>query len=262
MDRLRLFLLACALILVPGLGLAQSFPAAERDQRVYDLAASMPDAGRREALNRELLAFEAAHGGIQVAVLTVPDTQGYSMEEYAHGVFRAWGIGQRGLNNGVLLLVSRQPDPAGHTKRIETGYGLEGELPDAICLRILRETMRPLIEANNPQGAIEAGARAILRRLGNQGPEGPLGGPAAVVTNRSDEDGTFWTVGFIVVFIVLFLILIWFLATRDRSRSGGWSSRSSSYDGESGFSSGGDSGGRSEGSGFGGGDSGGGGASE
>ncbi len=261
MDRLRLFLLALALVLVPGLGFAQSFPAAERDQRVYDLAGYLPDADRRAALNRELLAFEAAHGGIQVAVLTVTDTQGYSLEEYAHGVFRAWGIGQRGLNNGVLLLVSRQPDPAGHTKRIETGYGLEDELPDAICLRILRETMRPLMEANNRQGAIEAGARAILRRLGNQGPEGPLGGPTAAVT-RSEEDDAFWTVGTIVIVAALLIVLIWFLTTRDRRRSGGWSSGSSSYGGDSWLSGWGDSGGSGGGSDFGGGDSGGGGASD
>ena len=261
MNRLCLFLLALALILVPGLGIAQSFPEGERDQRVYDLAGFLPDATRRATLNRELLAFEETHGGIQVAVLTVTDTQGYTLEEYAHGVFRHWGIGQRGLNNGVLLLVSRQPDPAGHTKRIETGYGLEGELPDAICLRILRETMRPLMEANNPQGAIEAGARAILRRLGGDGPEGPLGGPTALVTNQQGEDDTFWTIGVIVVVIALLIVLIWFLVTRERGRSGGWSS-GSSYGGDSWFSGFGDSGGSSGGSDFGGGDSGGGGASD
>ncbi len=185
----RLTLLLYALFSGLFTATAEAYPPPAPGQRVYDLAGYLPDVARRQQLNRELLTFEATHRGIQVAVVTVPDTGGEGLEPYAHGLFRTWGIGQRGQNNGVLLLVSRTADAAGNRTRIETGYGLEGELPDAICARIVTGTIMPLArDQHNPQGAIEAGARQILRHLGGQGPLGPMGGPAATSTPTETPD--------------------------------------------------------------------------
>lgn len=75
----------------------------------------------------------------QMAVVTVKDMGGEDVEGYANGLFEAWGIGDKKTNRGVLLLVS-----AGDRKaRIETGYGLEGILPDGLCGRILDQHLIP-----------------------------------------------------------------------------------------------------------------------
>ncbi|MEO8676832.1 MAG: TPM domain-containing protein, partial [Casimicrobiaceae bacterium] len=73
----------------------------------------------------------------QIAVLTVPTLGGESIEEYAGRVFAAWKLGQKGKDNGVLVVVA----PKDHKMRIEVGYGLEGTLPDVAASRIIRNVM-------------------------------------------------------------------------------------------------------------------------
>ncbi len=199
----RLTLLLFALFSGLFAATAQAYPPATPGQRVYDLAGYLPDGARRHQLNRELLAFEAAHRGTQVAVVTVPDTEGEGLERYANGLFRAWGIGQQGQNNGVLLLISRTADAAGNKTRIEVGYGLEGALPDATCHRIITETIMPLArDQHNPQGAIEAGARLILHHLGGQGPLGPMGGPTTMVAQPRPSDAPPG------ILLIIFLVIV------------------------------------------------------
>lgn len=75
----------------------------------------------------------------QVAVVTVKSLEGAAIEEYALAVLREWGIGNKELNNGVLLLVAVDE----RRSRIEVGYGLEGALPDGKTGRIQDEYLIP-----------------------------------------------------------------------------------------------------------------------
>lgn len=68
----------------------------------------------------------------QIVVAVVPDLQGYSIDEYATAMVRSWGIGNKKLNNGVLLLIAMKEKKS----RIEVGYGLEGALSDHVVGRI------------------------------------------------------------------------------------------------------------------------------
>jgi uncharacterized protein len=76
--------------------------------------------------------------GAQVVFVSVKTLEDYSIEEYSVKLFKHWKIGQKGKDNGVLLLVSKQERKA----RIEVGYGLEGALPDAYCGDLIREMIR------------------------------------------------------------------------------------------------------------------------
>ena len=75
----------------------------------------------------------------EIAVVTVPSLDGMTVEEYASRLFKAWGIGKKGRDNGVLVLVA----PTEHKMRIEVGYGLEAVLPDGLAGQIVRTECLP-----------------------------------------------------------------------------------------------------------------------
>ncbi|MEM9997062.1 MAG: TPM domain-containing protein, partial [Bacteroidota bacterium] len=123
--------------------------------RVVDLA-DLIDADMEAALTATLAALEDSTTH-QVAVLTLPDLQGEAVEPVATRIFNAWGLGQQGLNNGVLLLVARDD----RKLRIEVGVGLEGVLTDAEAGRIIRNRIVPRFRSGDFAGGIQAGVLAI-----------------------------------------------------------------------------------------------------
>ena len=117
----------------------------------------------------------------QVAVLTVPTLDGESVEEYAVRVFEQWKLGQKGKDNGVLVLVV----PQDRRMRIEVGYGLEGTLPDAIAARIIRNVMTPRFKDGDYDGGIVAGVNAIVAQLDGK-PSEALVADASSSTRKSE----------------------------------------------------------------------------
>ena len=109
----------------------------------------------------------------QVVVLTVPTIAPDSIEEYANRVFTEWKLGQKGKDNGVLVVVV----PKDRKMRIEVGYGLEGTLTDAGASRIIRNDMTPQFKSGNYDGGVQAGVDAILARL--EGGAEPAAEPAS-----------------------------------------------------------------------------------
>lgn len=97
----------------------------------------------------------------QIAVLTVPTIQGTSIEEYAVAVFEQWKLGQKGKDNGVLVVVV----PNDRRMRIEVGYGLEGALTDLAASRIIRNVMTPQFKAGDFDRGVELGIGAIIALL-------------------------------------------------------------------------------------------------
>ena len=93
----------------------------------------------------------------QIVVVTVPTLEGIPPHEYALGILRQWGVGDKTLNNGVVMLVS----VADRQSRIEVGYGLEGPLPDAKTGRIQDEFMVPYFQQGDYDKGILNGYRAI-----------------------------------------------------------------------------------------------------
>ena len=110
---------------------------------------------------RKLAAYSQANGA-QVVVVTLPTLKGYPIEYYGYQLGRHWGIGQKGKNNGVLLIV----DAGERQMRIEVGYGLEGTLTDAQSFQIIHNVITPRFRKGDYAGGITAGADAILAVLG------------------------------------------------------------------------------------------------
>jgi uncharacterized protein len=94
--------------------------------------------------------------GVQMAFVTIPSLEGEPIEDVANTLARAWGVGQKGSNEGILLLLSIQD----RRSRLEIGYGLEPILPDGLSGSILRE-MRPALRAQRYGDAFSAAAKTL-----------------------------------------------------------------------------------------------------
>lgn len=117
----------------------------------------------------------------QIAVLTVPTLNGESVEEYAVRVFEQWKLGQKGKDNGVLVVIA----PKERRMRIEAGYGLEGILPDVVAARIIRNVMTPRFKEGDYDGGVIQGVEATIAHL-----EGTAA-PAAAEEPRAAQEGEF-----------------------------------------------------------------------
>jgi len=113
----------CALSAFAAVTQAQDYPKATG--YVTDTAGVL-DVGTKQGLVTLLRTLHDKTTA-QVAVAVVPTTGGISAEEYAVKLFEKWGVGKKGKDNGVLLVVAVKD----RTMRIEVGYGLEGAIPDA-----------------------------------------------------------------------------------------------------------------------------------
>ncbi len=147
-------------LLLLAAALATTAPAVARDVpfltgRVNDTAGMLPVAAR-ESVEAKLAALEKSTGA-QVAVLTIASLEGEPLEEYALKVAQTWKLGRKGVDDGALLLVSRDD----RKMRIEVGYGLEAKLTDIACKRILDDVVRPAFRDGDFGRGVEAGVDAI-----------------------------------------------------------------------------------------------------
>jgi uncharacterized protein len=123
---------------------------------VSDLATAMDPASRDsiEALAGEL----DRKTGAQLAVVTVPDLGGDEIDPVAVDLYKAWGIGSKGKDEGVLILLAQKE----RRVRIEVGYGLEGILPDGLCGSIIRRVMAPELSQGKTGPGLLHGAAAVV----------------------------------------------------------------------------------------------------
>jgi uncharacterized protein len=110
----------------------------------------------------DMLAAHERATGEQVVVVTLDSLQGYTIEDYGYQLGRYWGIGQKGKNTGAILIVA----PKEHKVRIEVGYGLEGQLTDAVSATIIQNNILPSFKRGDFDAGVLAGTTSILRVLG------------------------------------------------------------------------------------------------
>lgn len=124
--------------------------------RVNDYAAMISAPTKAEIITK-LKQFETAES-TQIVILTVPSLKGDPIEDFSIRVAEAWKIGQKGSDNGVLLIVSKDD----HKVRIEVGYGLEGKLTDLVAGRIVRDEIVPAFKAGQFDVGFTKGVSSII----------------------------------------------------------------------------------------------------
>jgi uncharacterized protein len=166
--------------------------------------AGVLSAETKQNLESELAAFEKDTSN-EITVAIVQNMGGDYIENYAVKLFEEWGVGKDARDNGALLLVAMQE----REMRIEVGYGLEGALPDSLAQRILDDEMRPRLRANDTDGAVTAGVRAI---------EAATKGEYTPVQLSSGIPSWIFENGGFVVFGIVF-VFQWLAAMLGRSKS-------------------------------------------
>ncbi len=217
--------------------------------RVVDGAAILSPSVRDQLT--QMLARQQALTGQQIVVVTLKSLEGFTIEEFGYQLGRRWGIGEKGQNNGALLIVATNERKV----RIEVGYGLEDRLTDAASRTIIDQQILPRFRQGDFSSGTLAGTAAILRALG--GGQATPGITASPNGTGGVPVQAFVFIPFLLLFFILGLLL--FAALRPKRSHVSWGGGSESSGG--GYSS---SGGSSGGDSFsgGGGDFGGGGASD
>ena len=218
----------------------QDFPERPQPAKLINDFAGVIEKSSEQALEQELVAF-ARQTSTQIAVVTIPDLGGYDVSGYAFNLAEKWGIGQKGKDNGVLILV--QPKTAGKRGQafIATGYGLEGVVPDAVANRIVDKEMIPRFKQNDYTGGIAAGVSVLMELTrGEYSAEGYM-------KKTANSGSVVGGLGIIIIFFLVFLtslgrqrarhtslghdlpfwVLLTMLGSGSRNHSGSWGSFSS-----------------------------------
>jgi uncharacterized protein len=167
----------------------------------------------RAFLDARLKAFQDETGA-QVFVFIPASLGGEPIEDVAYGTFQAWKIGQKGKDNGVLLLWA----PAERRVYIQTGKGVGGDLTDVQSYRIV-QLMKPYLQANKSREALQVGTDAIMQAISGKAPADALPRrPGGANEPRVQPVGAGDVMGLLCPVLVLLFVV--FLATRRRGRRG------------------------------------------
>lgn len=251
------------LLLWLGLGLAvyaQQVPAPPSPPRLVNDLAQVMQPQEVAALEQKLVSYNDSTTS-QIAVVTVPTLGGSEIADYAQKLYESWGIGSKNNNNGILVLVAIQE----HQARIQTGYGLEGAVPDALAKRIISNTLVPAFRQNQYYAGLDRATDQLIALAKGE----YKADPAETQRGRGRRDRTGSGAGFWIIIGVL--VLIFLLRSRGGGGRGGRGGLGGGFmppiifgdfsGGRGVFGGGGGGGGGGGFGGFGGGSSGGGGAS-
>jgi uncharacterized protein len=155
-----------------------------------------------QALEQKLVHYDDSTSN-QIAVVTIPtlkDQSGtdYPIEDVALEIFRRWGIGNQKTNNGVLILFV----PAEHKVRIQTGYGLEGAIPDVTAKSIIDNDMAPSFREQNYYRGVDNATNSIM-----QAAAGEYKPPSGYAERGRGRSGGGLAKGIIVLIIIIFVVL-------------------------------------------------------
>lgn len=154
----RLFLV-CFLVALISNAFGQKAVPELWGQRVHDDAHVLQQS-TIDQLEKNLKMYEDSTSN-QIAILIVPSLDGDVLESYSIRVVEKWKLGQKGKDNGVLLLIAVDD----HKMRIEVGQGLEGVLTDAQCSRIIRNEIAPAFRRSDFDGGVQAGIDGIIKSI-------------------------------------------------------------------------------------------------
>lgn len=166
---------------------------------------------QRQALEQKLEAYNDSTSSA-IVIITVPDLQGYDIAQVALKYIRDWGIGVKDKNNGVVILVSKNDRKA----RIETGYGMEGVLPDILAKQIIDERMIPFFRNNDYYSGLNNAVDAIIQAAAGEYKANPK------------EKNNNVSIGKIIPLVIIFLVILFLFSGKGGGGGGSYMSRKGS----------------------------------
>lgn len=167
----RILILCCLLAGLFGVTFASAqagFQVAPPQRFVTDIPGFLTRETRDDIDRR--LALHQQRTGQQILVWIGNSTNGVPLEDWTVQALQSWKVGRAKLDDGLVLFIFAED----HKIRIEVGYGLEGQIPDAIASQIIREIIEPELKRNNRDKAITAGVDQILKFVGGDNATGSV----------------------------------------------------------------------------------------
>ena len=211
MKKLFVFMLAMLCFCQVAFADEISNPAPQTDIYLADGAGMLSADAKDQLLTASKDLYEQT--GAQFVIVTVPNLNGQSIEEYSNDLFNNWGIGDKDKNNGVLLLISKDDKKF----RIEVGSGLEGTLTDAYCHNELS-----ILKDNFKKGDFDTGVLTVSKDICASVSSGEE------VTSNSHKLTEMQKEILLVVVILLIIIILFMFSSGGSSGSGGFYGGSSS----------------------------------
>ncbi len=166
---------------------------------------------QKQALEQKLRNYNDSTSSA-IVIITVPSLEGNDIAEVALKYLRDWGIGTKGKNNGVVILVSK----GDHKARIETGYGMEGVLPDILAKQIIDERMIPFFKNNDYYAGLDNAVDAVIQAAAGEYKANP----------RSQDNNV--TAGKIIPLVIFFIIIVFLFSGKGGGGGGSYMSRKGS----------------------------------
>ncbi len=155
---MKLFQLLAALFLFSFPGFSQECPEKPSPPRLVNDYTGALSESEKQALENKLVAYNDSTS-TQIAIVMLHTLDGYPIDDYAFSLAEKWGIGQKGINNGVLLLVAVNDRKV----FIATGYGMEGVMPDGLIKRIIEQDIKPSFKIGDYYGGLDRGTDSMFR---------------------------------------------------------------------------------------------------
>jgi len=178
---------------------AQDIPDRPVPPRLVNDFANLISAQESSVLEQKLVAFNDSTS-TQIAIVTVPSLGGYDIMDYAQRLGEKWGIGQKKLNNGILLLVKPKTGDSDGEITIVQGYGLEGAIPDITCGQIIDYEILPAFREGNYFGGLDAATSTLMSLARGEFSADQYGKKAMKVSGGKFPSG-------IVIFIIIIIVL-------------------------------------------------------
>ncbi len=158
---------------------------------------------------------------VDFAIVLLPNIKDNSLEDFTYELFKAWGLGQKGKDTGLLLLVL----PERRKLRFETGYGLEGIIPDALLGQVIRNDIAPHFREKNIALGLEQSIKRIAQRLKKNQAEllnGAKGRPhqQGVRSKQIPSSAFFYFYSFFVLLIYVSLLFNLYIGKRTIKKQG------------------------------------------
>lgn len=201
-------------VLISGFANAQNLPEPMSPPRLVNDFAGVFNDQERNDLEQMLLAYNDTTS-TQIYVVTVKSLDGYDVSDYAFRLGEKWGIGQKGKDNGAVILIKPKIGNERGRVFIATGYGLEEKLNDARVGRIIDNYMLPHFQQDDYYTGTKAAIEAMIGYLSGQ--------------FQADEDAEGLTTGDIVVSILLVLLFFYFIRRANKNNRGNGSSRGGGF---------------------------------
>jgi uncharacterized protein len=196
-----LLILAVLLFNISGvIAFAQDFPERPVPPRLVNDFAGILNKDEINTLEQKLVAFNDSTS-TQIAIVTVKSLMGYDKADYTQRLAEKWGIGQKGLNNGVLILVKPKLPESDGQVFIAQGYGLEGVIPDITCSQIIDNDILPSFRSNDYYGGLSNSVNTLMSLARGEFSAAEYGQRAKKSTGKGVPFG-------LIIFIIIIIAMI------------------------------------------------------